>query len=107
MYRAHFGAGFDLRDIHDVPTRAIPGVTLATASFPCNDLSLAGSRSGLAGKQSGAFWGVVTLLEGIRSRRPPLVRLETVTGFLTSHGAADFEHAPPAPAHPPLPLVPL
>src|SRR5579864_4142331 len=93
MYRAHFGAGFDLRDIHHVPARAIPRVTLATASFPCNDLSLAGSRSGLAGKQSGAFWGLVTVLERLRSRRPPLVLLENVTGFLTSHDGRDFEQA--------------
>jgi DNA (cytosine-5)-methyltransferase 1 len=93
MYRAHFGDGFDLRDIHDVPASAIPKVTLATASFPCNDLSLAGSRRGLAGKQSSAFWGLVTLLEGMRSRRPALVLLENVTGFLTSHGGRDFEQA--------------
>ena len=93
MYRAHFGAGFDLRDIHDVSARAIPSVTLATASFPCNDLSLAGSRSGLAGKQSGAFWGLMTLLEAMKSRRPPLVLLENVTGFLSSHGGRDFEQA--------------
>lgn len=93
MYRAHFGAGFELLDIHAVPPRAIPSVTLATASFPCNDLSLAGSRGGLAGKQSGAFWGLVDLLEGMRSRRPPLLLLENVTGFLTSHGGRDFEQA--------------
>jgi DNA (cytosine-5)-methyltransferase 1 len=93
MYRSHFGAGFDLRDIHAVRSRAVPRVTLATASFPCNDLSLAGSRSGLAGKQSSAFWGLVTLLEAMRSRRPPLVLLENVTGFLTSHGGRDFEQA--------------
>lgn len=90
MYRAHFGAGFDLRDIHEIPPRDIPGVTLATASFPCNDLSLAGSRAGLAGKQSGAFWGFVKLLGKMRS---PLVLLENVTGFLTSHGGRDFEQA--------------
>jgi DNA (cytosine-5)-methyltransferase 1 len=93
MYRAHFGAEFDLRDIHKIPAGDIPGVTLATASFPCNDLSLAGSRAGLAGRQSGAFWGLVKLLKGMESRRPPLVLLENVTGFLTSHGGRDFEQA--------------
>jgi DNA (cytosine-5)-methyltransferase 1 len=93
MYRAHFGDGFDLRDIHQVPARAIPRVTLATASFPCNDLSLAGARGGLDGKQSGAFWGLMTLLDGMRSRRPPLVLIENVPGFLTSHRGRDFEQA--------------
>jgi DNA (cytosine-5)-methyltransferase 1 len=93
MYRAHFGDGFPVRDIHEVPARAIPGVTLATASFPCNDLSLAGSRGGLDGKQSGAFWGLIELLDSMRSRRPPLTLLENVPGFLTSHGGRDFEQA--------------
>jgi DNA (cytosine-5)-methyltransferase 1 len=93
MYRAHFGGAFDLRDIHEIPSRDVPEVTLATASFPCNDLSLAGSRAGLAGKQSGAFWGLVRLLKGMGQQRPPLILLENVTGFLTSHGGRDFEQA--------------
>lgn len=93
MYEGHFAAGFDLRDIHDIAPDDIPSVTLATASFPCNDLSLAGSRAGLAGKHSGAFWGLVNLLEGMGPRRPPLVLLENVAGFLTSHGGRDFEQA--------------
>ena len=93
MYRAHFGADFDLRDIHDISSRSIPSVTLATASFPCNDLSLAGSRAGLAGTQSGAFWGLVRLLKEMGARRPPLVLLENVAGFLNSHGGRDFEQA--------------
>ena len=93
MYRAHFGAEFDLRDIHDISPRSIPSVALATASFPCNDLSLAGSRAGLAGAQSGAFWGLVRLLKEMGKRRPPLVLLENVAGFLTSHGGRDFEQA--------------
>src|SRR5207245_7219023 len=84
---------FDLRDIHEVVPRGVPSVTLATASFPCNDLSLAGARAGLAGEQSGAFWGLVRLLGRMGARRPPLVLLENVTGFLTSHGGGDFEQA--------------
>src|SRR5712691_2115629 len=43
MYEAHFGSGFDLRDIHELSPDEIPSVALATASFPCNDLSLAGA----------------------------------------------------------------
>ena len=31
----------------------IPPVELATASFPCTDVSLAGNRAGLAGAESG------------------------------------------------------
>jgi DNA (cytosine-5)-methyltransferase 1 len=58
MYRAHFRDAdehFHLGDIHQLNADAIPTVTLATASFPCNDLSLAGMREGLNGEQSSAF----------------------------------------------------
>ena len=84
---------YALRDVHALSPDDIPSVALATASFPCNDLSLAGSRKGLAGQQSSAFWGFIRILEMLGHRRPPLVLLENVTGFLTSRGGADFEEA--------------
>ena len=80
-------------DIHKLDVEAIPTVTLATASFPCNDLSLAGARKGLHGNHSSAFWGFVDILTKMEKRKPPLVLLENVTGFLTSHGGADFRQA--------------
>jgi DNA (cytosine-5)-methyltransferase 1 len=96
MYDAHFGDAdehFKLGDIHDLSARDVPTVTLATASFPCNDLSLAGSRNGLRGEQSSAFWGFVRILDEMKKRRPPIVLIENVTGFLTSHGGDDFKEA--------------
>ena len=66
MYTSHFkdaAEHFVLGDVHTIPVDQIPTATLATASFPCNDLSLAGSRHGLVGKQSSAFWGFVRVLE--------------------------------------------
>ena len=95
MYRDHFGdtGEFVLGDIHKLETTSVPTVALATASFPCNDLSLAGARRGLEGSQSSAFWGFVDILEKMASRRPPLVLLENVTGFLTSNEGNDFKDA--------------
>lgn len=96
MYADHFGNAanhFALGDIHQLTADQIPTVTLATASFPCNDLSLAGSRSGLSGKESSAFWGFVRLLDELGDRKPPLVLLENVTGFLSSHQGDDFAAA--------------
>ncbi len=86
MYRANFESadGFVLGDIHKISGCSVPSVTLATASFPCNDLSLAGSRSGLRGEQSSAFWGFVRILSEMGERRPPIVVIENVIGFLTS-----------------------
>lgn len=95
MYCGHFKDGhrhFHLADVHSVDPKDIPPVTLATASFPCNDLSLAGARRGLSGRQSSAFWGFIDALERM-TLRPPLVLLENVTGFLTSHNGNDFRTA--------------
>ena len=96
MYRRHFhadSAELVVEDIHNLGSDEVPTVTLATASFPCNDLSLAGARAGLQGNQSSAFWGFIRILKEMRLRKPPLVLLENVTGFLNSKGGADFEAA--------------
>ena len=96
MYAAHFEDADDhfvVEDIHKLRADEVPTVTLATASFPCNDLSLAGARAGLKGKQSSAFYGFIRILREMGQRRPRLVLLENVTGFLTSHSGGDFRAA--------------
>jgi DNA (cytosine-5)-methyltransferase 1 len=96
MYKGNFSDTDDhfvLEDIHKIDSAAVPNVTLATASFPCNDLSLAGSREGLGGKQSSAFFGFMQILDEMQGRRPPIVLLENVLGFLNSHKGKDFEQA--------------
>src|SRR5438045_2625628 len=72
MYAAHFEDADDhfvVEDIHQVKADEVPTVTLATASFPCNDLSLAGARAGLKGKQSSAFFGFTKILRDMGGRR--------------------------------------
>ena len=96
MYRHHFEDAEDhfvLDDVHLIKPRSIPTATIATASFPCTDLSLAGGRRGLAGSGSGAFWGFIDAIKGMGRRKPPIVLLENVTGFLTSHNGNDFRDA--------------
>jgi len=95
MYRAHFGdtGEFVLGDVHKLDPCIIPTVALATASFPCNDLSIAGEWKGLSGKHSSAFWGFVDVLTKLGNRRPPMVLLENVMGFLTSDDGGDFRDA--------------
>lgn len=95
MYCGHFPDGadhFHLGDVHALGPRDVPAVGLATASFPCNDLSLAGARRGLAGQHSSAFWGFIESVKQMNPR-PPLVLLENVSGFLTSHNGNDFRDA--------------
>ncbi len=100
MYEGNYGAAasdhYHLGDVwaaEEVLAR-IPGRPfLATASFPCTDMSLAGKRAGLKGEQSGALFGFLQVLERLEERRPRMVLLENVPGFLTSHGGADFATA--------------
>ena len=94
MYAKNFSAEhFRLGDIHQLPASDLPACDLFTASFPCNDLSIAGAWKGLNGRESSAFWGLIRLLDELGERRPPLVMLENVVGFLQSHGGRDFETA--------------
>lgn len=96
LYDNHFQDNpthFRKQDIHELNVENVPTTALATASFPCTDLSLAGMRQGLSGKHSSAFWGFIRILDELGPRRPPLVLLENVSGFLTSHGGIDFQAA--------------
>ncbi len=93
-YRTAFG-GDDMHegDIWNINSADLPGqAALAWASFPCQDLSLAGNRRGLAAPRSGAFWGFHRLIEKLahEGRAPSVLALENVCGLLSSHGGADF-----------------
>lgn len=93
MYASYFNDAaehFLVKDIFEIRADDVPTTLLATASFPCIDLSVAGKRNGLNGKHSSAFWGFVDILEKLSDRRPPLVMLENVTGWITSNQGADF-----------------
>lgn len=91
LYAANFPADhYVLGDIRDVRGRSLPPVDLATASFPCTDLSLAGRRRGLAGAQSGLFWEFARVLEEM-AQRPTAVLLENVPALATSHNGRDLD----------------
>jgi DNA (cytosine-5)-methyltransferase 1 len=94
-YKANWGSGeIVCGDIHKLAASALPGqADLAWASFPCQDLSLAGNGAGLKGQRSGAFWGFWQLINGLKAERraPKILVLENVTGALTSNGGKDFE----------------
>ena len=82
-----------LADVAELTSDDLPGIAdLAWASFPCQDLSLAGSGAGLRGERSGTFWPFWNLMEALadEGRAPPVIVLENVCGALTSHGGEDF-----------------
>jgi DNA (cytosine-5)-methyltransferase 1 len=94
-YKANWGgAEIVCGDIHKLTVSSLPGhADMAWASFPCQDLSLAGNGAGLKGERSGAFWGFWQLIYGLKAERrtPKILVLENVTGALTSNGGKDFE----------------
>lgn len=93
-YRANWGsAEMWCGDVALVRAKQLPGhPDLVWASFPCQDLSLAGNGAGLNGSRSGAFWPFWRVVEGLIAdrRKPRTIVLENVCGLLTSHGGADF-----------------
>lgn len=66
---------------------------LATASFPCVDLSLAGNWKGFEGERSSTYFGFLEVIRQLDERRPKVVMLENVVGFLTANQGRDFERA--------------
>lgn len=82
--------GVETLSVTDLPYEK---ADLAWASFPCQDLSLAGPGGGLAGKRSSCFWPFWNLMLQLRDqgRQPRAVVLENVTAALSSHGGRDFE----------------
>lgn len=93
-YRANWGGEvLHVGDVAKVTTAQLPGAAdLVWASFPCQDLSLAGAGAGLKGERSGTFWPFWALMKALRreGRAPATIVLENVCGALTSHGGKDF-----------------
>ena len=64
-----------------------PNDGIITGGFPCQDLSVAGKRAGLAGKRSGLFWEICRLLDETRTQN---FILENVPGLLSSNQGRDM-----------------
>jgi DNA (cytosine-5)-methyltransferase 1 len=95
-YKAYFGPSPELKigDVAKLKVEELPGTPeLVWASFPCQDLSLAGNGAGLDGERSGTYRPFWNLVKGMVAggRAPQVVVLENVTGTLTSHKGSDFE----------------
>ncbi len=94
LYENNFGAhDFVLGDIHQLSPDQVPAADVYTASFPCNDLSIAGAMAGLSGSESSAFWGFIRILRHKQGELPRIVLLENVPGFLMSQKGRDLDMA--------------
>lgn len=74
-------------DITKIDTAVLPDFDMLVGGSPCQDLSIAGKRQGLAGARSGLFLHFVRLLE---EKQPRYFIWENVKGALSSNSGADF-----------------
>jgi DNA (cytosine-5)-methyltransferase 1 len=92
LYRDNWGGdALHVGDIRGLHGDDVPDIGLATASFPCVDLSLAGYRRGLEGEQSGLVLDFLRILREMETRAPHTVLIENVPGFLTANDGKDWE----------------
>lgn len=87
---------FVLASIQDVKGTDLPAADLAWASFPCQDLSLAGELSGIrVGTRSGLFWEWTRVIGelGKCGKRPPILVAENVVGFVVADRGKHFKLA--------------
>jgi DNA (cytosine-5)-methyltransferase 1 len=93
-YKLNWGDGeIKVDDIANIGTDNLKNsADLTWASFPCQDLSSAGSGAGLEGARSGTFWPFWNLVKKLKTedKAPIMVVLENVCGALTSHKGKDF-----------------
>ncbi|MDE0236753.1 MAG: DNA (cytosine-5-)-methyltransferase [bacterium] len=91
LYRSNWGDDvLVVEDIRNLHGDDIPDAEIATASFPCVDMSLAGNLAGLDGEQSGLITEFCRILIEMGERRPRAVIVENVPGFATVNGGRDF-----------------
>jgi len=81
---------FNPSSIENIKGEEIPFSYVSWASFPCQDLSLAGKLTGLNGERSGLFWEWLRILKEMKIK-PPIVVLENVTGLLSLQNGEYFK----------------
>lgn len=83
-----------LGDITKIHGDQIEPVDCITFGSPCQDLSIAGRRAGLAGERSGLFMEAVQVIKEMRSSTnglyPTFAVWENVPGAFSSNGGEDF-----------------
>lgn len=90
IYTSNHGTGhFHLGPIERVSGGNIPRADIVWASFPCQDLSLAGKMGGLAASRSGLFWEWIRVIDEM-NHRPAVLALENVVGLLSANEGNDY-----------------
>lgn len=80
---------FHLDSIENVNGDSLPEHELSWASFPCQDLSVAGNQGGITAKRSGMVWEWLRVLDELEER-PSVVVAENVVGLVSSKGGDNY-----------------
>lgn len=88
----HYPGMKQLGDITKINVDELDPVDIICAGSPCQDLSVAGKRKGLAGERSGLFRTAIDIVHRLRERtgKPRFFVWENVPGAFSSNGGADF-----------------
>ena len=89
VLRRHYPETELISDVRDV-REGTEGddIDLVYGGFPCQDVSVAGKRKGLAGSRSGLWFEFHRIVSQLR---PRWVVIENVRGLLSSNKGRDFE----------------
>lgn len=87
IYKKHFPNAKELGNVRAIRDFSGIKADIIIFGFPCQDLSVAGKRRGLAGARSGLFFEAVRI---IRELKPQYFIFENVKGLLTNNRGADF-----------------
>jgi DNA (cytosine-5)-methyltransferase 1 len=76
-----------IEDVSDLDGREYRTVEIISGGFPCQDISVAGNRKGLAGSKSGLWWEFYRI---VSESMPKWVVIENVAGLMSSGGRRDL-----------------
>ena len=89
VFSANHSTPFHVGDIKQVVGADVPTAALSWASFPCQDLSLAGNMLGLGAERSGLVWQWLRVMDEMTAR-PPILVAENVVGLVSVDGGAHY-----------------
>jgi len=90
VYRSNFKSDhFVLDSIENISGASLPYAHLSWTSFPCQDLSLAGTISGIDAARSGLIWEWLRILKEMQ-QRPAILLIENVAGLLSANQGRNY-----------------
>jgi len=87
ILRKHWSETELFDDVRTVGKHSLKPVDVICGGFPCQDVSIAGKRAGLAGERSGLWSEFARIIDELE---PKWVVIENVPGLLSSNRGRDF-----------------